>query len=543
MRKKLLVALVGLSLALIAGTGNAQTEVGVRFGIRPTLAYEDRPETFSYFSHELAPGAVLADEALVMNSGDVPVTLTLYAADGFTAINTGTAFTKRYQEATGVTRGVNRWLFFSVTEIALEPGEEMVVPFSITVPADATPGHHVAGLVVQAPPRKEAVPGGGEGQFGAIVIQQAAVAVVIDVPGYHFAGLEITGTCLKIQGEIGATFEIDVRSRGNIIVKGGGSLSIMDRNAEELASVPLKMGAVLPGDATTFQVTHPVNLADGDYLLSVVLDYGGRAQNFKGNTAVLNGVEMKVKDGQPDVGCDPEEEEAAAPPFSITNIVPALGEGGPAFVRYAAYAAPFVALALALLLLIIWRKRRKRGASQPAPQARPSGSAGGAPGEASPDNAPSRQIAAGADEGPFFKKVVPSRSSEEDAGDPAAEGADDGPFASKVVPSPRSGQDAGDLPAAGADEVPSFSKVIPSQRSGQDDGDLPAAGADEGPFSSKVVPSPRLGDDAGDLPTFLIRQLQSGTEPSVPTPSEEATDAPPSQQTERGEQPEDGRAA
>jgi hypothetical protein len=93
----------------------------------------------------------------------------------------------------------------------------MVVPFTITVPWNASPGHHVAGLVVTAPPGGE-----GEGQFGANVIQQAGVAVVIDVPGLHVAGLEITGACLKEQGDPGATFVVAVRNTGNIFVKGEG---------------------------------------------------------------------------------------------------------------------------------------------------------------------------------------------------------------------------------------------------------------------------------------------------------------------------------
>ena len=58
MTKKILIALVGLSLAMLVGSADAQTEIGLRFGIRPTKAYEDRPETFSYFSHTLEPGAM-----------------------------------------------------------------------------------------------------------------------------------------------------------------------------------------------------------------------------------------------------------------------------------------------------------------------------------------------------------------------------------------------------------------------------------------------------------------------------------------------------
>ena len=76
--KNFLIALMGLSLALLAGSGIAQAQAGgdVSFGIRPTRAFEDRPESFSYFSYSLEPGAVLSDAALVMNSGDVPVTPT-----------------------------------------------------------------------------------------------------------------------------------------------------------------------------------------------------------------------------------------------------------------------------------------------------------------------------------------------------------------------------------------------------------------------------------------------------------------------------------
>ena len=172
MSKKLLIALMGLSLALLAGSGIAQAQAGgnISFGIRPTKAFEDRPETFSYFSYSLEPGAVLSDAALVMNSGDVPVTLKLYAADGITAVNGGTAFAREGQEPSGV----NRWLSLPVTEIALVPGEEMAVPFTITVPADASPGQHVAGLVVAAPPIGEASPSGeGDGQFAVMVVQQA----------------------------------------------------------------------------------------------------------------------------------------------------------------------------------------------------------------------------------------------------------------------------------------------------------------------------------------------------------------------------------
>ena len=76
------IVLILLSLMLPTSSAIAQPNDNISFGIRLIKAYEGRPETFSYFSYELPPGAVLTDEALVMNSGDVPIDLILYPADG-----------------------------------------------------------------------------------------------------------------------------------------------------------------------------------------------------------------------------------------------------------------------------------------------------------------------------------------------------------------------------------------------------------------------------------------------------------------------------
>ena len=376
MSKKLLIALLGVGLVFLAGPGIAQADHDLRFGIRPTKAFEDRPETFSYFSYEISPGDVLSDEALVINSGDVAAVIELYAADGITAVNGGTAFAKQDQEPTGV----KHWLSLAMTEIVLGPGEEMVVPFTVTVPPDASPGQHVAGLVVAAP-SGGAVPSGeeGSGQFSAIVVQQVGVAVVIDVPGPHAAGLEITGACLKEQDDLGAVFVVAVRNTGNVFVRGEGSLMVMDRDGLELASNPLKMGTVLAGDATVFQVRHPVHLNDGDYLVNAVLNYSGRSIIFDRQQeqapppASIAGVEVKIKDGQPEEGCEREARELALPPASITDIGAAAGEGGGPPIRLIGIVSALL-LAGFILILAAWARKRRggdNGRAAPVPPAPP----------------------------------------------------------------------------------------------------------------------------------------------------------------------------
>jgi hypothetical protein len=355
-----LALLVALALGLLAWPRIAQAEEKVSFGIRPTKAHEDIPESFSYFIHTLAPGAHTSDAALVMNQGDAPITLKLYAADAVTAINGGTAFAAEGEEKNGVAH----WLSPSVGQLSLQAGEERVVPFTIKVPLDASPGQHVAGLVLEAVADSAgSADGSAQTQLMVNVVRRAGVAVLIDVPGPHAAGLEVTGICLRQQnGDDGAIFEYAVRNTGNVYVRGQGSLAIGVSGGMKLASIPIEMDAVLAGDATHFQVTHPALLPDGSYVLSVSLDYA------QGKRTVLEGEHVKVKDGQPEVGCGPSETESQEPPVALgATLIPSEGGGGSPIGRYAIYAACAAALmatAAAAILVLRTRARRLREHAQ-----------------------------------------------------------------------------------------------------------------------------------------------------------------------------------
>lgn len=336
MRVKFFAVIVFLIFVLVRANGavNAQSGVeGSSFGIRPTKAYEDRAETFVYFSYELAPGVEVSDEALVMNNGSVPVTLKLYAADGITAQNGSTAFTEQGKTSTGGSQGVSNWINLQANEIALEPGQEITVPFTLKVPTDAEPGHHVAGLVVEALPNEGApsveseyeaspneatlpVKGESEAEFAVNVIQRVGVAVVVDVPGPHIAGLEIDNISLNQQDDNGATFVIAVHNIGNIFITAEGFLTITDTNLQTLATFPVELDTVLPGDQTIYYVNLPVNLSDSDYLVHASLTY-------EGGTAEIEGLEVKVRDGQPVI--DSNVEESVIPPSIYEIILPKPG--------------------------------------------------------------------------------------------------------------------------------------------------------------------------------------------------------------------------
>ncbi|WP_344441098.1 WxL protein peptidoglycan domain-containing protein [Kitasatospora nipponensis] len=117
--------------------GSAQT-----FGIQP--ATDGQPDTRGAFTYSATPGATLKDQVAVANYSDQPLTLQLYAADAFNTDTGGydvLAAGKPSSQA-------GSWLRTGTDQLTLPAHSQQVFPFTLAVPADASPGDHPAGIVV-----------------------------------------------------------------------------------------------------------------------------------------------------------------------------------------------------------------------------------------------------------------------------------------------------------------------------------------------------------------------------------------------------------
>lgn len=94
------------------------------------------------YSYALDPGGRLDDGLVVVNNGTTPLDLAVYAADAFTTTN-GLDLRTRDQKPTGV----GAWVHPGTSHVTVQPGQSTDVPFTVSVPADATPGDHVGGIV------------------------------------------------------------------------------------------------------------------------------------------------------------------------------------------------------------------------------------------------------------------------------------------------------------------------------------------------------------------------------------------------------------
>jgi len=268
------------------------------FGIRPTTTAVDDPSGGAYFTYDLAPGSTRSDEALVMNNGTGPITLKLYAADGVTAINGGTAFAGAEEDR----NGVRSWLSVDTTDVILQPGETLAVPFSVQVPADATAGDYVAGLIVEAPPKA-----GPTGGMGAAVVERVGVAVAVHVPGPSEESLTLGEICLnQVKGS--NYFEVPVTNDGNALTRASGSLQLERPDGIEVFSREVLLGTVLPGDSTHLRMDAPFEPGPGDYVANLTLERSD-------GTDVSSSSEVRIEDTKVN-GCQSAVAGAGSSPGS-----------------------------------------------------------------------------------------------------------------------------------------------------------------------------------------------------------------------------------
>jgi hypothetical protein len=139
-----LLALSGaLALAVLASatTPAVAEEGGIAWSVQ--TADNANGSGRANFAYDVEAGGVVSDSMVVVNTGTEPLSLAVYAADAFTA-----ASGEIDVLADGTpSRAAGTWIAVTPESLELAPGETADVPFTITVPADARPGDHSAGVV------------------------------------------------------------------------------------------------------------------------------------------------------------------------------------------------------------------------------------------------------------------------------------------------------------------------------------------------------------------------------------------------------------
>lgn len=235
----------------VSASASAATDTGdVTWTVR-TASNELGDDRTSYV-YTVDPGAEVSDALVIANRGSEDLTLAVYAADGYTT-EAGQFDIDTLDEAGN---GIGAWVAAGEGTVTVKAGETATVPFTLTVPGDATPGDYAGGIVTSL-----AQDGSGAGvsvdrrlgiRMAARVNGDLAPALVVEDPQVSWDG----GLNPFAGGD--ATVTYTIRNTGNTLITGTQSAMITGPfgwfPVEAAVEAPPQL---LPGESWQQTVTVP----------------------------------------------------------------------------------------------------------------------------------------------------------------------------------------------------------------------------------------------------------------------------------------------
>ncbi|MFJ3407150.1 hypothetical protein [Promicromonospora sp. NPDC090134] len=203
------------------------------------------PDGRTELTYDVAPGTTVSDRVSVSNYSDRPASFRVYGVDATTDYDTG-AFT--LIGADQASTGLGAWTSVDSgaavcpdtdddaeagcaaglgVEVKLKPGARADLPFTITVPHDATPGDHAAGIVASFRS------GGAGGDGSAVQVEQrVGTRIYLRVDGPVQPELAVTGVVAGFDGVANpfgagsATVGFDLTNTGNTRLSGDPEVRI-----------------------------------------------------------------------------------------------------------------------------------------------------------------------------------------------------------------------------------------------------------------------------------------------------------------------------
>jgi hypothetical protein len=250
-----LVALLAWGAAPAVAAPAAKPSGRITFGVEPASARaaDGRP----YFSFGVSAGAVLYDHAAVVNYSSRTLSLQLYATDAIETSAGGYGLLPSSVRPTGVGAWVSfppRFANLQVPPASPTGPGEVVVPLTVRIPDNATPGDHAGGIVASL-----RTVGTSKGQK-VILVVRTGTRLFIRVAGALAPRLSISdlhatyaGTLNPIgKGEVTVSYAVNNTGNVDLALTQRVAVSglVSDHRQIALANLPL----LLPGASTDERV-------------------------------------------------------------------------------------------------------------------------------------------------------------------------------------------------------------------------------------------------------------------------------------------------
>jgi hypothetical protein len=231
---------------LLSATPAAAAPSGtVTWGVAPSTA--KGPDGRSSFDYETEAAKAVKDYVAVTNDSAGPATFKVYASD---AVNTPTG---GFDLLAGDDKptDVGAWVRLAKQTITIPGHARANIPFTLTIPANATPGDHVGGIVAVLQDTSKAA---------IKVDHRVGSRIYLRVRGALAPSLAVTGLGVTYHSTINpfgggdVTAEYDVRNTGNVRLAAGQQVTVRGFGAKLGSATPAALPEVLPGQSVHVSV-------------------------------------------------------------------------------------------------------------------------------------------------------------------------------------------------------------------------------------------------------------------------------------------------
>ncbi|MFF4244716.1 DUF916 domain-containing protein [Streptomyces sp. NPDC001822] len=278
--------------ALLAAFAFAGLSAGAARAADGDATWTVRTGTNSYgddrssFSHAVNPGGQIKDSMVVANHGRTSLELAVYAADGYTTGTGQLDLLTRDKKSVGV----GAWIRSGVTTVRIAPGRTADIPFTADVPADATPGDYVGGILTSLKQPDVAQ--------GINVERRLGIRIELRVGGALKPHLAIEDAHVDYEGSLNpfgkgdATLSYTIHNTGNTILSGRQKASVSGPFGwfrTGAAPIPAPPG-LLPGESR--HVTVPVHGVVPAFRLAATVTLTPSLTDASGSVTPLDPVEV-----------------------------------------------------------------------------------------------------------------------------------------------------------------------------------------------------------------------------------------------------------
>jgi len=226
------------------------------------------------FDFVLAPGESASGVIQVMNNGDKPREFQVKLSDYDRDLEGHLVL----MAAGSHPRSLAKWLLVSPQHFTLEPGKTQPVSFTVTIP-NSESGPHWSALLISSPVPSDSGSQGEEGEEGVPISIGAAEQFIIKIrhtdPTSAVNDGRITDiTVLPPQGDQPLRVVVGYENTGTTFQQPKVELRIVNSRGE-FSVVQHAAFAMLPGGKRRLVLPVVEELAPGEYLALVIIDFGG----------------------------------------------------------------------------------------------------------------------------------------------------------------------------------------------------------------------------------------------------------------------------